>query len=224
MISLVTLPRLGPAAITERMRSDNLTGQNCSVLLTDVVHYSERTDQDRKVIRAAMYRIHRAAFDKAGISPIDYASEGRGDGILTVVFPGVATKHVVYPLLTFVAEELTRYNATAEGDTRFKLRVALDVGPVESDANGADGQVIIEAARLIDAPVLKDTLAQAPLESCLGVIVSEYVYNNVIKQHPGQLSPANYQPIIGQRVKGFEFSAWIKLAPDADVINAEPGS
>jgi class 3 adenylate cyclase len=220
-------PRLDPAAAAgaERLgappRPESWTGQICAVLLTDVVDFATRTDQDGKVIREAMYRIVRDAFNKAGISPGDYGFGDRGDGILVVVSPKVPTKQLVHPFLTRAAEELSRHNATAAGGTQFKLRVALHVGPVESDAEGVNGQVIVEAARLIAAHAFKDRLAQAPPETCLGLIASEFVYNNVIKQHPSQLTPGKYRPITA-RVKEHEFTAWIKLAPDPRAVSGQP--
>jgi hypothetical protein len=198
-----------------RMRPDKWTGQNCSVLRTDVVGFgaTTRTDQDRIVIREAMYRIVRGAFAAAGISRDDYRDEDRGDGILIVISPDVPPKQIIHRLLPYITEKLSRYNADAEDGTRFKLRVAMHVGPVESDAEGVNGQVIIDAARLIEAPVFKQRLANAPQETCLGFIASRFVYDSVIKQHPGQLAPATYQKISGH-VKEHRFTAWINLAPD----------
>jgi hypothetical protein len=217
-------PRPAPPAVDRRgtgtraparTRSDNWTGQNCSVLLTDVVGFGAptRTDQDRKIIREVMYRIVRDAFTAAGISRDDYRHEDRGDGILIVISPDVPTKQIVHPLVTHIIADLSRYNAGAGDGARFALRIALHVGPVESDAEGVNGQVIIDAARLIDATAFKQRLARAGPEICLGFIASDFVYDNTIKQHPDLLDPAKYQRISG-RGKGRRFTAWIHLAPD----------
>jgi hypothetical protein len=197
------------------VRPESWTGHHCSVLLTDVVDFggAARTDQDRKVIRESMYRIVRAAFTMAGISWDDCHREDRGDGILIVIPPREPTIRIVHPLLTYLIEELGRHNARAAGGTSFQLRVALGFGPVESDDEGVTGKVIIDVARLIDAPVFKQKLAKAPPETCLGFVASDSVYDSIIKQHPGQLAPATYQKVTG-RVKGRRFTAWIKFAPD----------
>jgi hypothetical protein len=203
-------PRPARAA-AERIPSGNLTGQNCLVLLTDVVGFSTRTDQDRGIIRRAMYQIVLDSFTAAGISP-DHYREDRGDGILFII-KDVAPKQIVHRLLTHITEKLSRYNADAEGGARFKLRVALDVGPVESDANGVNGQVIINVTRLIDARPFKQRLAKSPPGTCLGFIASEFVYQSVIKQYPVQLFPDKYEQI-SVRAKKSRLNAWIKLAPD----------
>jgi class 3 adenylate cyclase len=127
----------------------------------------------------------------------------------------VPTKQVIHPLLAHLTYALSRHNARAEDGTRFQLRVALDVGPVESDAEGLTGQVINRTARLVDAPVLKKRLTAAGLDTCVGFIASDAVYNDVIKQHPGQLDPASYQKV-SWLAKGRRFTGWIKLSPDDD--------
>lgn len=218
------VPRLGsapPAAAAAARRPrpdpalgrDKWTGQICAVIVVDVVDFSARTDQDRKAIRRDMYRIVRSAFATSGISPENYYSEDRGDGILIVISPHVPTKHIVHRLLALIVEALSRHNAGADDGTPFKLRVALHAGPVESDADGVNGQAIIDAFRMIEARVFKQKLGKAPPEICLGFIASEFVYNSVIKQHPGYLSPDKYEQI-SVRVKKSRLKAWIKLAPD----------
>jgi DNA-binding NarL/FixJ family response regulator len=58
------------------------SGQNCTVLLTDIVGFGSprRDDTDRLIVRNAMYNLLRAAFDKSGmpLSAIHYVD--RGDG------------------------------------------------------------------------------------------------------------------------------------------------
>jgi hypothetical protein len=203
-----------PTRSGTRPRSDDLSGQHCSVLLLDVVGFGKRPDQDRKIIREVMYRIVQHAFTTAEIQRNDYYREDRGDGMLIVIPPHVPTKRVVHPVLTAICAELSRHNADTDEGTRFVVRVALDVGPVESDVEGVNGQVIIDAARLIDAPSLRRRLANAPREISVAFIASDHVYRNVIKQHPGQLAPDRYQEIKAQ-VKESRFTAWISLGPDA---------
>jgi hypothetical protein len=202
--------------------TESWTGQHCSVLLTDVVDFGAqtRTDQDRKAIREAMYRIVREAFIMASISWDACHHEDRGDGILLVIPPREPTRRIVHPLLTHIIGELSRHNARAQDSTSFQLRVALDVGPVESDDEGVNGKVIIDVARLIDASAFKQKLAKAPPETSVGFIASDSVYDSIIKQHPGQLAPAEYQKI-NPRVKGDRITAWIKLASGPGAVSGK---
>lgn len=215
-------PPESPEPPTAPTRPEPWTGQHCSVLLTDVVDFgaSTRTDQDRKIIREVMYRIVRDAFTNADISWDTCHHEDRGDGILIVIPPRVPTIRIVHPLVSHIIGELSQHNAPAEDGTSFQLRVALDVGPVESDDEGVTGKVIIDVARLIDAPAFKQKLANAPAETCLGFVTSGSVYDSIIRQQPGQLPPATYQKI-NPRVKGGRMTAWVKLAPDPGAVSGQ---
>jgi hypothetical protein len=214
--------QLGRAVVRPRQGGDP-AGRNCSVLLTDVVGFSApaRTDQDRKAIREAMYRIVEAAFADAGIPWDDCHHEGRGDGILLVIPPEFPTKQVVHPLLNYITEKLSLHNAGAEDAAAFRLRVALDVGPVESDKAGVTGKVIIDVARLIEVPRFKRCLADAPSDTCVGFIASKFVYDRFIMED-SELTPDKYEEISG-RLKGRRITGWVKLTPDAGVDTQEAG-
>jgi hypothetical protein len=188
-------------------------GQNCSVLLTDVTGFGapHRTDDDRRVIRKVMYGILKQALESAGISWDDCRHEDRGDGVLIVIPSAVPTRQVVHPFLARLADGLARHYDTADDGTKFQLRAALDVGPVESDDEGVTGETIINAARLIEAPILKQRLRKTP--ACLGFIASDFVYDRFIKHRAGQIDLGKYHKIKGG-VKGSRFTAWIYLAPD----------
>ncbi|HEY7488963.1 MAG TPA: hypothetical protein VH912_31275 [Streptosporangiaceae bacterium] len=194
--------------------TDPWTGQNGSIVFTDVAGFSDagRTDPDRGIIRKVMYRILQDAFEQSGIPWTECHREDRGDGALIVVPPTVPTRWIVHPLLAALTGELERHNIHADEATRFQLRIALDVGPVESDAEGVNGEAIIKASRLVDAPPLKERLAQT--QSCLGFIASDFVYDRVIKHRPGPVDPAGYQKI-RCRLKGSRFIAWIYLSAPA---------
>jgi hypothetical protein len=50
-------------------------------------------------------------------------------------------------------------------------------------------------------------------------IASDFVYDSIINQQPGELAPATYQRI-EPRVKGRRITAWVKLAPGSGAISA----
>ena len=90
-----------------------------------------------------------------------------------------------------------------------QLRVALNVGPVVSDPQGVSGEAIILAARLLEAPALKKALAKTAAD--LGVIVSPFIYDSVIKHAPGYVDPAQYHRL-RFRVKESDVTAWMYLS------------
>ncbi|MEW2358545.1 cyclic nucleotide-binding domain-containing protein [Spirillospora sp. NPDC029432] len=186
------------------------TGQYCPVLFVDVVGFSAptRTDRDRLAIRRAAYAIMEEAFDRSGIAWADCHREDRGDGILVVVPPAVPAESIVDPLAGRLAAGLARHNRDADEAVRFRLRAALDVGPVTSDPHGVNGYTIIRAARLLDAPAFKQRLAASSAH--MGFIVSEPVYDSVVKHAPGQVDPAAYVRA-NVRVKEARLTAWTHL-------------
>jgi CRP-like cAMP-binding protein len=205
----------------DRASSDTLspawTGQNCSILFTDISAFGSpgRDDVDRRIIRRVMYDILQGAFERSEISWRACHRDDRGDGALIIIPPDIATKSVVDPLLLHVAARLKHHNHYASEAIRVQLRVALHVGPVVSDAEGVSGEAIILAARLMDAPTFKEQLAASAVD--LGIIVSNFVYETVIKHGRGFINPADYSQVEMQ-VKESKFTAWIHLLDDSDAV------
>jgi hypothetical protein len=79
---------------------------------------------------------------------------------------------------------------------------------VTADPHGVNGQAIIRAARLLDAPALKRRLRGSPAP--LGFVVSDQVYDSVVRHAPGQADPAAY--VRAQvKVKESRLTAWTYL-------------
>ena len=116
-----------------------------------------RTDGDRLLIREALFRMTQAAMQ--GMP--DAQSEDRGDGFLTVVPPNVSTARVIAHLLKELPAALEQQNGSQRESARFKMRLAVNVGPVVSDTMGVSGEAIIVIARLIEAPSFKKAIAES---------------------------------------------------------------
>lgn len=97
---------------------------------------------------------------------------------------------------------------SADVAVRLRLRVALHVGPVASDAEGVSGEAIIHTARLLEAPPLKAGLAGAAAD--LGFIASTFVYDNVIRHELERAAPDLYQ-VVRTQVKESVLSGWMRL-------------
>jgi CRP-like cAMP-binding protein len=188
-----------------RRRPQPLTGENCTVFLTDVVGFGARTrtDSDRLLIREALFRMTQAA-----MQPIpDARSEDRGDGFLTVVPPAVSTARVIGLVLKAFPAALQQHNSSQRESARFKLRLALNVGPVVSDM-GVSGEAIIVAARLLEAPQFKEAIRKST--ASLGVIASPFVYETAIRHSTDPLDVASYTEVPVE-VKESHTTAWMKL-------------
>lgn len=210
-------PASGEALTTNRLSRDPnradpgrypqlLSGENCTVLFTDVVGFSASTrgDKDRLLIREALYRItHMALQDTPA-----WWSEDRGDGLLTVIPPSVPTAKVMDHLLRELPAEITRHNGTHHDSAQLRLRVAINVGPVTTDDIGVTGEAIIVAARLVEAPRFKEAVAKS--RASLGVIVSSFVYDAVIRSDTDPAERAGYSQI-NVNTKNSRIQAWIRL-------------
>ena len=179
-----------------------LDGENCTICLTDVVRFGARTrtDEDRRLIRATLFKATRTALQNIA----DVQTEDRGDGFLSVVPPSVSTAKVMDQLVGELSVALGLHNRTQRESARFQLRLAVNVGPVVNDAAGVTGEAIILAARLVDAPDFKKAVEGSP--AGLGVIASPFVYETVIRH---DRDPGYTQVPI--EVKESEGNAWMRL-------------
>ena len=137
-----------------------LNGQNCTVVLTDVVAFGSpnRTDADRRFIRDVSIDMTRTAMKSIWDS---CSMEDRGDGLLIVVRPDVPTVKVIECLLNGLPAYLGQHNRRSADAARIQLRIAADVGPVASDEMGLSGETLIRASRLLEAHRLKKAMAVA---------------------------------------------------------------
>lgn len=184
-----------------------LAGENCTVVFTDVNGFGgqHRNEEDRQLVRRALYKMTLDFLD--GLDAV-CSCEDRGDGFLLIIPPGVPTSRVVKGLLEDLPPMLQRHNRTYSAAIRIQLRVAVNVGPVFSDIMGVSGDAIISTARLVEAPVLKDTMRR--LRPNLGLMVSAFVYDTAIKPSATEPELRGYKPV-QVTVKESSFPAWMKL-------------
>jgi hypothetical protein len=187
------------------------SGLNCSVLFCDVAGFGDpsRTDEDRRLVREVVYRVLLSALEASGVGAADIYREDRGDGALVIASPAVRTASLIDPLAGHLAVALHRHNRIASAAVRVQLRAALHVGPVTADAEGLNGHVIIQTARLMEAPVLKTALAETGAD--LGFIVSPFVYDAFVTHLDGLIAPDAFEHVT-LKVKETATEAWMYLA------------
>ena len=195
----------GRPTLHQGTRPELMTGQNCTVIVTDVVGFSSpgRDDFGRLILRQTLAAMTYAALQDI---PGEFHGEDRGDGVLIVVPPSVTTGKVLEYLHDTLPKALKRHNNMYSPSAQIQLRIAVDVGPVISDDTGVSGQVIINAARLLDAPALKKAIGDSGTQ--LGVIVSDFVYQTTVRQAPHVTDPQAWTKV---RVRSKEASsdAWM---------------
>jgi hypothetical protein len=135
------------------------------------------------------------AFDGSGIPWARCLHEDRGDGVLVVVPPGIASTGIIDPLPERLRSLIRGHNRISSDAAGIQLRAAAHIGPVDHDDHGVGGSDINLLFRLLDARPLK-TLAGSG--SDLALIVSDYVYRNIVCRYPSRVSPDAYRPVTFQ--------------------------
>jgi hypothetical protein len=204
-----------------RNRPHTLSGENCTVILTDVADYGARirTDRDRLLIRETLFKMTQNAMQ--GFPGAQ--SEDRGDSILTVVPPDASTAWVLDQLMRELPRALERHNSTQVESARFKLRLAVNVGPVVSHMGGVSGEAIIVAARLVEAPSFKRALNES--NASLGVIASPFVYETIVRHGSDPREVASYIQVPVE-VKETSTTAWMRLfaLPEPSLAVSHPAT
>lgn len=180
--------------------------------MVDIAGYGgmDRTRPNYVALRAGMYRAVQQAFDKAGIPWSECFQQDGGDGILALA-PATIPKEAFAGILpNALVAALRDHNETHPAEERIKLRLALEAGEVTFDAlGGVAAPAIIRASRLLDAPRLKQFLADSP--GVLAMIVSDWFYTEVIRHHADH-EPDTYRKVT-VNVKETATVGWIRL-PD----------
>ncbi|GAB3874087.1 hypothetical protein GCM10029964_015470 [Kibdelosporangium lantanae] len=112
------------------------------------------------------------------------------------------------PLLSHLSASLVDYNRQARLPERIRLRFALHAGEVEHDSHGLSGSDVIVACRLLDADQLKGALRHSTVP--LAAIVSDAIYDGIVRHRYRDIDPAGYHPVNVQ-VKKARLHAWIHL-------------
>jgi RNA polymerase sigma factor (sigma-70 family) len=160
--------------------------------------------------RDVLYRVLDQALAFTGVARQATHFEDRGDGPLVLVPPTTPIRLLVEVIPQALADLLHRHNVESLPGARFRVRLAIHAGEVQQDERGFSGASLVHAARLLDGASFREALYRS--ESELGVIVSNWLYEEVIRQDPA-LDHSAYQPVI-TRVKGTTAKAWIRLFPD----------
>ena len=182
-------------------------GQVCALFAVDIAEFTrpDRDDDVRMFMREELYRILERAFDGSGIPWTSCFREDRGDGALVVVPPSVAANGIIDPLPERLRGLVRRHNHVSCAAACMQLRVAAHLGPVDHDGYGFVGMDVDFLFRMLDARPLKHTLASTGAD--LALIVSDYIYRNIVSRHPSLISPAAFWPVRFQ-VKYTRARAW----------------
>jgi hypothetical protein len=190
--------------------------QHCVIFAVDVAGFTDvkRDDEVQLAVRNAMYAVLIDAFNGAHLPWDECLHEDRGDGILVIIPAKMPSATVVDPLFDRVRAGLRRHNRMASDAAAIQLRAAVHIGEVYSDNYGLAGTAVNHLCRLLDAPVFKQALADSGAD--IGLIVSDYYFENVVRHAPGMIDPATFHRVAVE-VKRTRTHGWIHLPGGAPV-------
>ncbi|MFE2559600.1 hypothetical protein ACFXGT_26920 [Streptomyces sp. NPDC059352] len=145
---------------------------------------------EKELHRAAMYAAFDEAYTSVGVEPGTFHQEDRGDGILAALRPDVPPTLMVGRWIDTLYESLRAHNKGRS--RRLRLRIGMNAGLVVQDRHGLVGRAVDLAARLCDSPTAKRIMTETP-EVDLLVVVSDWLYGNVVAEGGRYVEPAHYR-------------------------------
>ncbi len=169
----------------------------------------EWTDPTRARLRARLHRLVDRAIAVAEIALSSTVRTDTGDGLWLLVSSEVSTARLLHPLVSRLASGLAGDNQQVPAAERLRLRVAVHAGEVLHDPYGHTGASFNHAARLLDAEATRAVLAASPTADVV-LVVSDTVYEGVVRHGYEGIDPAGWQPI---RIHAKETTtrAWVHL-------------
>ncbi|MFF0478093.1 hypothetical protein [Streptomyces sp. NPDC004284] len=177
------------------------------VVFGDIVGSGTLDMAEKKLHRAAMYTAFDEAYGSVGVEPGTFHQEDRGDGILAALRPDVPPTLMVGRWIDTLYESLRAHNTGRS--RRLRLRIGMNAGLVAQDGHGLVGRAVDLAARLCDSAPAKRIMAESP-EVDLLVVVSDWLYGNVVAEGGRYVEPAHYRPA-RVRSKETDETAWFHV-------------
>lgn len=193
-------------------------GQVCTMFAVDIAGFTrpDRDDDIRAYLHEELYKVLEKAFDSSGIRWARCSLEDRGDGALIVIPPTVSCKGIIDPLPERLRSLIRRQNHVFCDAAALQLRAAAHIGPVDHDGHGFIGSDVNFLFRMLDARPLKSALTDSSAE--LALMVSDYIYRNIVCRHPSLASPEAFRPV-RFNVKTTRSRAWIYIPTTPYPVN-----
>jgi hypothetical protein len=198
-----------PHLMAARTGTEPVHPEHRSLLVVDIEGFSrpERLNPIQLWLRRQLRRMLTDGLAEIGaVGECEF--EDRGDGFLVSIGSAVPKNLLIDPLIPTLARRLTGYNRAAAKAEQMRLRVVLHAGEVLRDPQPNVGHAAILATRLLDAQELRATLSSAA--TSLVLIVSDWVYQEVVQHRYGEIDPSSYRPV-EVHVKGIDAHAWIHV-------------
>jgi hypothetical protein len=198
---------------------DNVRLMYRLVLAVDVEKYSTRDAREQLRAQTELKRILNIAARNAGLDQTHWYEQVSGDGELVVLPEDVDVSAVVGDFTRHLEIILAEVNRKAMAGTPLRLRVAMHHGTLTPGPFGPAGDAPIVVSRLLDAKPLRRLLADQQ-DRDLALIVSQTLYQDVVRTGFCSLDPEEFQPV-RVNAKGVQYHGFVRrpdqvqLAPAA---------
>jgi hypothetical protein len=186
------------------------------VLAVDVEKYSTRDAREQLRAQRELKRILTAAAQNTGLDQREWYEQVSGDGELVVMPEDVDVSAVVGDFTCQLETILAEVNRDVIGGTRLRLRVAMHHGTLTPGPFGPAGDAPIVVSRLLDARPLRRLLADQQ-DRDLALIVSQSLYQDVVRTGFCSLAPEEFQPV-RVNAKGIQYHGFVRRPPQQRVV------
>jgi hypothetical protein len=191
-----------------------------SIMVVDIESFGRRLNPAQAALRAAMYRVVRAAAGDAQLSWDEFVALDRGDAILMLVPPNISPVVLAGTFLRALDINLSEWARTAGPERTMRFRVAMHHGLVSEDEHGWVGEAINTTTRLVDAQPLREAL-KAATWAHLAFIVSDEIYRGVIRHEYRTIDASTFQPVHLTAKELEDTVAWVHV-PQYPADRADP--
>ncbi|UIX35710.1 RICIN domain-containing protein [Streptomyces sp. GQFP] len=176
----------------------------------DFPDYSKLSGAQQHEILEALVGIRAEADKESGISRPPKGIQSRGDGE-AVCWKKLTAVPYLKQYVPALSDALDKANKRRSGDVpKLRLRLAVTYGATKDGGGGAAGTPPIEAERLVSSRPCKD-VSEKLADSGLVVIISDRVFQDVVKQGWDGLDPKAYVPVKVQDKHGTHWAAHITV-------------
>jgi hypothetical protein len=191
------------------------TNELHSVVLIDVAGSASRDSHALRRMRDDLYSLVADVVDDNDVDLDRLPFDDIGDGLRLMVPTDLIRPTRVVDVFVFgLLAGLREHRRYVSPRARIRLRVCFDLGLVRAHRRSWTGYPLVRAARLIEAEDARKALRANP-EIDLVAVVSDEMFESVVRHRFGHISPESYQEI-RVRVKEFDGRAWL-LAPGSTV-------
>jgi class 3 adenylate cyclase len=184
-----------------------------TLLAVDIEGFGQqgRTNPTRLRLRRQLARWCAALLKQAGASPSQWCVQDTGDGFIFSVDSHIPRNLLLSRFVAGLPLRLSRYNRHRPETERIRLRFSMHAGDVLRDPEPIHGEATVLACRLLDASVLRACLAAT--EQPMAAIVSETIYDNIVKHAFPPIDPGTWYPVVAVIKEGPK-PAWVHVPGD----------